>query len=91
MLCAMLSTDPPVAVMTDNEWVSKGVNLMPEARNNAGDQLGMTVRHVYGHASVTDVCSRRIASKDAQMNQRADRLPDRGADLGNSNMEAGTI
>ena len=37
MLCAKLSTDPPVAVVTDNEWVSKGVNLLLEARNNEGE------------------------------------------------------
>ena len=91
MLCAMLSTDPPVAVMTDNEWVSKGVNLLLEARNNDGEARlsqfhgshcevwveirrrilerpagWMTVGHVYGHASVTDVCSGRIASEDAE-------------------------
>ena len=28
MLCAILGTDPPVAVMTDNEWVSKGASLV---------------------------------------------------------------
>ena len=39
MLCAMLSTDPPVAVMTDNEWVSKGANLLLEARNNHVDVI----------------------------------------------------
>ena len=37
MLCATLSTDPPVAVMTDNEWVSKGANLLLEAQNNDGE------------------------------------------------------
>ena len=42
----------------------------------------MTIRHVHGHATATDVCSGRIARKDAEMNQRADRLADKGADLG---------
>ena len=107
MLCAMLSTVLPVAVVTGNEWVSKGVNLLLEARNNDGEARlsqfhgshcevwveirrrilerpagWMTVRHVYGHASVTDVCSGRFASKGTQMNQRADRLEDNGAEFG---------
>ena len=37
MQCAILSTDPPVAVMTDDEWVSKGVNLLFGARNKDGE------------------------------------------------------
>ena len=107
LLCAMLSTDPPVAVMTDNEWVSKAANLLLDARNNDGEvRLSqfhnshrevwieirkrilerptgwITIRHVYEHATTTDVCSGRIARKDAEMNQRADRLADKGADLG---------
>ena len=107
MLCAILSTNPPVAVMTDNEWVRKGVNWLLEALNSDGEARlsqfhgshrevwveirrrifelparWMTVRHVYGQATTTDVGSGRIAGKDAEMNQRADRLADRGADLG---------
>ena len=44
MLCAMLSTNPSVAVMTDDEWVSKGVNLLLEARNDCRNSMDRTVR-----------------------------------------------
>ena len=42
MPCAILSTDPPVAVMIADEWVSKGVNLL--FGHDCRNVMGRTVR-----------------------------------------------